>query len=92
MRPVVLASDDQMRVAPPEAALAAGADQLVIMRPINGASNPWFGGSDVGGEAAGGLGRRLVFPPSLPWRGSIGLSRDVVGRRAARPSPGRGSP
>jgi orotidine-5'-phosphate decarboxylase len=51
VRPTVLDSDDQMRVATPEAALAAGADLLVIGRPITGAPHP--------GSAAAMLAARL---------------------------------
>ncbi|MGZ6870281.1 MAG: orotidine-5'-phosphate decarboxylase [Frankiaceae bacterium] len=52
VRPTGLASNDQMRVATPEAALAAGADLLVIGRPITGASDP--------GSAAAMLAARLA--------------------------------
>ena len=40
VRPVAVGSDDQARVATPRAALAAGADLLVIGRPITAAEDP----------------------------------------------------
>jgi orotidine-5'-phosphate decarboxylase len=40
VRPAGAGVDDQARVATPEAALAAGADLLVIGRPITGAADP----------------------------------------------------
>jgi orotidine-5'-phosphate decarboxylase len=40
VRPAGASLDDQSRVATPEAAIAAGADLLVIGRPITGASDP----------------------------------------------------
>jgi orotidine-5'-phosphate decarboxylase len=47
VRPVAAVADDQARVATPERALAAGADLLVIGRPITGAAEP--------GEAAAAI-------------------------------------
>jgi orotidine-5'-phosphate decarboxylase len=40
IRPLGSAADDQMRIVAPEAALAAGADYLVIGRPITQAADP----------------------------------------------------
>jgi orotidine-5'-phosphate decarboxylase len=40
VRPAGSASDDQRRVATPSQALAAGASQLVVGRPITGAADP----------------------------------------------------
>jgi orotidine-5'-phosphate decarboxylase len=40
IRPLDAATQDQKRVATPEAALAAGADILVIGRAITGAKDP----------------------------------------------------
>lgn len=40
VRPAGTASQDQARVATPESALAAGADLLVVGRPLTGASDP----------------------------------------------------
>jgi orotidine-5'-phosphate decarboxylase len=40
VRPVTAASDDQTRIATPESAIRAGADYLVIGRPIIGAPDP----------------------------------------------------
>ncbi len=40
IRPVAVVGDDQARVASPEAAVAAGADYLVVGRPITGAQDP----------------------------------------------------
>ena len=40
VRPVSAAANDQSRVATPEAAIRAGADYLVIGRPITGAADP----------------------------------------------------
>jgi orotidine-5'-phosphate decarboxylase len=40
IRPVSAASDDQTRIATPESALRAGADYLVIGRPITSAMDP----------------------------------------------------
>ena len=51
VRPSGAASQDQARVATPEAALAAGADLLVIGRPITGAADP--------GAAAAAIADRL---------------------------------
>jgi orotidine-5'-phosphate decarboxylase len=47
VRPAGADADDQARVATPQAALAAGADLLVIGRPITGAADP--------GEAAAAI-------------------------------------
>lgn len=51
VRPAGAAVQDQARVATPEAALSAGADLLVIGRPITGASDP--------GAAAAGIAAAL---------------------------------
>ena len=40
IRPATGASDDQARTATPQSAICAGADYLVIGRPITGATNP----------------------------------------------------
>lgn len=40
IRPAAARSDDQARVATPEAAICAGADYLVVGRPITGAADP----------------------------------------------------
>jgi orotidine-5'-phosphate decarboxylase len=40
VRPATAASDDQTRIATPESAIRAGADYLVIGRPITGAPDP----------------------------------------------------
>ncbi len=40
IRPQGLGADDQQRIATPEVAIAAGADYLVIGRPITGAADP----------------------------------------------------
>lgn len=40
VRPAGSAADDQARVASPESALAAGADMIVVGRPITGADDP----------------------------------------------------
>lgn len=47
--------DDQARVATPEAAVAAGADLLVVGRPITRSSDP--------GAAARGVKERMAAPP-----------------------------
>jgi len=51
VRPAGQANDDQARVATPEEALRAGADLLVIGRPITGAADP--------GAAAAALGAAI---------------------------------
>ncbi|GLZ10531.1 orotidine 5'-phosphate decarboxylase [Actinomadura sp. NBRC 104425] len=51
VRPAGAATQDQARVATPEEALAAGADLLVIGRPITGAADP--------GAAAAGIAAAL---------------------------------
>ncbi|SEF48563.1 orotidine-5'-phosphate decarboxylase [Thermomonospora echinospora] len=55
VRPAGSAAQDQARVATPEQALAAGADLLVIGRPITGASDP--------GAAAAGIAAALRRRP-----------------------------
>jgi orotidine-5'-phosphate decarboxylase len=40
IRPGATSNDDQKRIATPAAAIAAGADYLVVGRPITGATNP----------------------------------------------------
>jgi orotidine-5'-phosphate decarboxylase len=47
IRPADAATQDQKRVATPEAALAAGADILVIGRAITGAANPAKAAQDI---------------------------------------------
>ncbi|MFC9976044.1 orotidine-5'-phosphate decarboxylase [Spirillospora sp. NPDC127200] len=48
VRPAGAASHDQTRIATPEAALAAGADLLVIGRPITGAPDPGAAAAAIG--------------------------------------------
>lgn len=52
VRPAGSAADDQARVATPERAIAAGADLVVIGRPITGAADP--------GEAAAAIAASLA--------------------------------
>ncbi len=47
VRPRSAASDDQRRVATPEAAIAAGADYLVIGRPITAAADPKMAAREI---------------------------------------------
>ena len=47
VRPAGAATQDQARVATPERALAAGADLLVIGRPITGAADPGAAAAEV---------------------------------------------
>jgi orotidine-5'-phosphate decarboxylase len=54
VRPQSAAIGDQRRVATPRQALAAGADLLVIGRPITGASDPREAAKAIGGELAHG--------------------------------------
>jgi orotidine-5'-phosphate decarboxylase len=54
VRPQSAATGDQRRVATPRQALAAGADLLVIGRPITGASDPREAAKAIGGELAHG--------------------------------------
>jgi orotidine-5'-phosphate decarboxylase len=48
VRPAGTATDDQARVATPEEALLAGADLLVIGRPITGAADPGAAAAAIG--------------------------------------------
>ena len=47
IRPAGMAAEDQARVATPEAALRAGADYLVVGRPITAAADPIEAATDV---------------------------------------------
>jgi orotidine-5'-phosphate decarboxylase len=47
VRPAGSASDDQARTATPEAAIEAGADLLVVGRPITGAADPGVAAASV---------------------------------------------
>ncbi|MDS1269466.1 orotidine-5'-phosphate decarboxylase [Lipingzhangella sp. LS1_29] len=64
VRPDGAASQDQARTATPEAALAAGADLLVIGRPITGAADP--------GAAASSIGLSLRGAAASSASGSVG--------------------
>jgi len=52
VRPASAAANDQSRVATPEAAIRAGADYLVIGRPITAAANPRQAALAIGEEIA----------------------------------------
>jgi orotidine-5'-phosphate decarboxylase len=54
IRPAGEASGDQKRVATPAAALAAGADLLVVGRPITGAADPAAAADAIVAELCGG--------------------------------------
>jgi len=58
IRPAGAARDDQARVASPGAALAAGADLLVVGRPITGAPDPGAAARAVVAELAAALRAR----------------------------------
>lgn len=55
IRPDGAGSSDQRRVASPGAAIAAGADILVVGRPITGASDPVASAISMSGEIAAAL-------------------------------------
>jgi orotidine-5'-phosphate decarboxylase len=54
IRPADVAAGDQRRIATPAAALAAGADILVIGRPISGAADPTRAASNILAELHAG--------------------------------------
>ena len=68
IRPDWAAADDQKRVLSPAAALAAGADVLVIGRPITGAPDPRAAARaiayDLGGGPAGAGGQGAAAAPA----------------------------
>ena len=64
IRPAAASSDDQARIATPESALWAGADYLVIGRPITGASDPAAAADAIAAE----MEKALLFPASQVQR------------------------
>jgi orotidine-5'-phosphate decarboxylase len=58
VRPAAAALDDQKRVATPAEAIAAGADYLVIGRPIAAAPDPVLAAARILDEMVAALGRR----------------------------------
>lgn len=54
IRPQWASSDDQKRIVTPAAAIAIGADYLVIGRPITGAGNPVEAADKIAAEIAAG--------------------------------------
>ena len=89
VRPAGSDADDQARVATPEEALLAGADLLVIGRPITRAPDP---GRRRGGHrrvAAPGGGRAVARPAprDAAWHGGSAGPRDT-GITSARLAPG----
>jgi len=55
IRPQWASSDDQKRIVTPAAAIAIGADYLVIGRPITGASDPVEAADKIAAEIAAGI-------------------------------------
>jgi orotidine-5'-phosphate decarboxylase len=55
IRPVWASSDDQKRIVTPAAAVAIGADYLVIGRPITGADDPVEAADKIAAEIAAGI-------------------------------------
>jgi orotidine-5'-phosphate decarboxylase len=64
IRPATAASDDQTRIATPESALRAGADYLVIGRPITGAMDPAAAADAIAAE----MEKALASPASQVQR------------------------
>lgn len=56
IRPAGADAGDQRRVATPRDALAAGADLLVVGRPVTGAADPAAAAADLAGECRAALG------------------------------------
>jgi orotidine-5'-phosphate decarboxylase len=56
IRPVGTSSDDQKRIMTPARAIAAGADYLVVGRPITGAADPKAAADAIQAEIAQALG------------------------------------
>ena len=55
IRPAWAASGDQKRIMTPQEAIAAGADHLVIGRPITAAEDPLAAAQRIAAELAGDL-------------------------------------
>lgn len=72
VRPAGAGAGDQARVATPQQALAAGADLLVVGRPITGAPDP--------GAAAAALAREIGSAWAPPRRIATGASGHVTWR------------
>ena len=62
VRPAASALDDQARVATPRAAIAAGADYLVVGRPVTQAADPAAALADINREIASALAARHDSP------------------------------
>jgi len=56
IRPASAAKDDQARIATPASAIAAGADYLVVGRPITGAPDPVAATDAILAEMEGAMG------------------------------------
>lgn len=66
VRPAGSAAQDQKRVATPEEAIAAGADYVVVGRPIRDANDPALAARAVAKEVAAGLARRALGAGASP--------------------------
>jgi len=57
IRPAGVSSDDQTRVVTPADAIAAGADYLVVGRPITAAQDPYAAANAIIEEIEAALGK-----------------------------------
>jgi orotidine-5'-phosphate decarboxylase len=60
VRPAAVSTNDQSRVATPAEAIRAGADYLVVGRPITAAQNPRLAAAAIANEVAESLESRLT--------------------------------
>ena len=83
IRPVGSDAGEQKRIATPAAAIAAGADYLVVGRPIIAAADPK---AAADGDRCGDRGAAKSLKEDASWRRAIGFRRSMSAiRKATRP-------